>query len=112
MDSVRRGSRPGRPLKYTLYSESVTIDELARIAGLSSHGVWYRLCRMKLTPEEVVEIPKKNKGRLQLNGRYASSREISRALYIDYVTLYRRAQRYGTTVQEEIDAEWRRQHEV
>lgn len=115
MDSVRRGSSANdrRPMhKYTLDGERVTYREIAERSGMSYHTVWYRLVVRGMTPEEAITIPKKCKARLKLNGKYASYHEIARQLYIAYATLYRRAQRYGTTVQEEIDAEWRRQHEV
>lgn len=113
MDSVRRGSRhPRATLRYMLDGEPITIAEIAEIADMSTTAMWRRLVVVGMTPEEAISIPKKCKARLKLNGRYVTYREVERRLYITYATLYRRAQRHGTTVQEEIDAEWRRQHEV
>ena len=113
MDSVRAGSRhPRATLRYVLDGEPITIAEMAEIADMSTAAMWRRLVVVGMTPEEAIEVPKKNKLRLKLNGRYVSYREVERKLYYAYATLYRRARRHGTTVQEEIDAEWRRQHEV
>lgn len=113
MDSVRRGSRhPRMNVVYVLDGEPVTVAEMAEMADMSRVAMWRRLAVVGMTPEEAIEVPKKCKARLKLNGRYVSCREVERKLYFTYATLYRRAQRHGTTVQEEIDNEWRRQHEV
>lgn len=112
MDSAvlddRRGRRPLH--RYTLDGMRVTYGDLARMTGLSYHTVWYRLVKIGMTPEEVVSVPKRSKQRLKLNGRYVTYWEVEQKLHFRYCTLYRRAQVHGTTVQQEIDMEWARQH--
>lgn len=111
MDSVRQGSRhPRATLRYMLDGEPVTIAEMAEIADMTTAAMWRRLVVVGMTPEEAIEVPKKNKSRLKLNGRYVNFHEVEMQLYYTYAALYRRAQRHGTTVQQEIDAEWERQH--
>lgn len=109
LDDERRGRKPTE--FYQLHGRRVTIEQLADIADMSTEGMWYRLKVRGMSPETAIAVPKKCTSYFHIGSEYLSCRQITERLHYHHSTFYRRARANGTTVQEELDKEWRRQHE-
>lgn len=93
-----------------LDGQPVTAAQLAKMCGVTRHAIYYRLHVKGLTPEAVVAMPYYSKADYTLNGKRMKGREISNALNYDFSTFHYRAQKNGTTIQQEIDREYTNQH--
>ena len=97
-----------KPWTGTLNGKPVTVKDLAEIVGVDPNCIRARI-RQGLTAEEIAETPRWSHRKYRLNGRMCAGWEVQLALSTHITTFLKRAKAYGTTVQYEIDAVWRRQ---
>ena len=100
-------ARPERNKLYPLNGQMVTADDMAEMCEVTRHAIYYRLHHMGLTPEEIVKMPYHAKQCLMMGGKRVSAKEVEAKLFVRYDTLWHRARNHGTTIQEEVDREYR-----
>ena len=98
--------------KFTLNDGTpITLREISDRTGLSTTAVAYRVHTMGMTPEEILERGDRygRREKYTLDGVGMLREAISGRLHLHFTQFYVRARAHGTTVQQEIDAEFERQ---
>ena len=98
---------------YEVEGEWLTVLEICERADISPSTFYYRMAK-GMTAKEILRHGKRRACAYcyTLGGEAMSITEIEHRLYLSNGALYQRARRHGTTVQREIDAQWRQMQEA
>ena len=107
---LNRGETGRQKHFFVIGGRRMSLKEMSIESGINTCTLYSRIFRSGIEPADAMR-PAVRKCLYTLNGEAKTTGEIGESLFLCFEALRRRAKKNGTTVQQEIDAEWERQRQ-